>query len=162
MQWTEPTACWISSTASVSTMSCSFKILKRSERKKKNKEVVALKSLPLWAKILQFQTFHFYPRTMDNSHSQHESVPSSSLSLISTSNSQENNEEHHPLQEQEEQQQPRRQSSGVSYRVNISTSDVAASGMRDDVWYCLVVLVTFWFFGQFLPLLWFFSITSVN
>ncbi|KAJ4725585.1 RING/U-box superfamily protein [Melia azedarach] len=93
-------------------------------------------------------SFKILKRTMDNSHSQHESVPSSSLSLISTSNSQENNEEHHPLQEQEEQQQPRRQSSGVSYRVNISTSDVAASGMRDDVWYFLVVLVTFWFFAS--------------
>jgi hypothetical protein len=39
----------------------------------------------------------------------------------------------------------------VSYRMNISMPDAASTEMRDDVWSCLVVLVTFWFFGQFHP-----------
>ncbi|RVW56570.1 hypothetical protein CK203_086727 [Vitis vinifera] len=47
------------------------------------------------------------------------------------------------LPPQEQQRQP----SSVSYRVNISISDVATGEIRDDVWSCLVVLVTFWFFG---------------
>lgn len=49
------------------------------------------------------------------------------------------------LPPQEQQRQP----SSVSYRVNISISDVATGEIRDDVWSCLVVLVTFWFFGLF-------------
>lgn len=56
---------------------------------------------------------------------------------------------HHILLNHHRQQQ--QQSSNFSYRVNISISDVPSTEMRDDVWSCLVVLVTFWFFGQFHP-----------
>ncbi|XP_062171747.1 E3 ubiquitin-protein ligase APD2-like isoform X2 [Alnus glutinosa] len=36
----------------------------------------------------------------------------------------------------------------VSYRMNTSIPDAASPEMRDDVWSCLVVLVTFWFFAS--------------
>lgn len=39
-------------------------------------------------------------------------------------------------------------SSALSYRVNISISNVAPTEITDDVWSCLVVLLTFWFFGM--------------
>jgi len=48
----------------------------------------------------------------------------------------------------------------VSYRMNTSIPDAASPEMRDDVWSCLVVLVTFWFFGQFHPHLHFLSSSS--
>lgn len=50
----------------------------------------------------------------------------------------------------------------VSYRMNISMPDAASTEMRDDVWSCLVVLVTFWFFGQFHPDLHFRSLSLSN
>lgn len=46
-------------------------------------------------------------------------------------------------------QDERRQPSSISYRVSISISDATTGEIRDDVWSCLVVLVTFWFFGLF-------------
>ncbi|ESR38308.1 hypothetical protein CICLE_v10030173mg [Citrus x clementina] len=64
----------------------------------------------------------------NHNHSQHESVPSSS---ISTSHSQEN-----AVRQQQ-------QSSGVSYRVNMSISD---SSTRNDIWSCLILLLIFWLF----------------
>ncbi|KAJ0021116.1 hypothetical protein Pint_32548 [Pistacia integerrima] len=80
------------------------------------------------------------------SQSQHDSVPSSSFSSIATSQVQEENDE--PQQQQQQQrQQSSTTSSTASYHVNSSISDVARSGMRDDAWSCLVVLVTFWFFA---------------
>lgn len=38
-----------------------------------------------------------------------------------------------------------------SYHVNLSISDgsTTASQIRDDVWSCLTMLVTFWLFGRF-------------
>lgn len=73
----------------------------------------------------------------DRSH--HESVPSSSSP--STSQTQE---------QTEQQEQQRRSTSTFSYRVNVLISDVAAFDMKDDFWSGFIVLVTFWFFGQFL------------
>ncbi|KAH9701708.1 E3 ubiquitin-protein ligase APD2 [Citrus sinensis] len=64
----------------------------------------------------------------NHNHRLHESVPSSS---ISTSHSQEN-----AVRQQQ-------QSSGVSYRVNMSISD---SSTRNDIWSCLFVLLIFWLF----------------
>ncbi|XP_042955581.1 E3 ubiquitin-protein ligase APD2-like isoform X1 [Carya illinoinensis] len=58
---------------------------------------------------------------------------------------------HHILLNHHRQQQ--QQSSNFSYRVNISISDVPSTEMRDDVWSCLVVLVTFWFFAASVTLI---------
>ena len=55
---------------------------------------------------------------------------------------------HHILLNHRRQQQ---QPSNLSYRVNISISDAPSTETRDDVWACLFVLVTFWFFGKFHP-----------
>ena len=56
--------------------------------------------------------------------------------------------QHHILLNHRRQQQ---QPSNLSYRVNISISDAPSTETRDDVWACLFVLVTFWFFGKFHP-----------
>ncbi|XP_022732344.1 uncharacterized protein LOC111286575 [Durio zibethinus] len=75
-------------------------------------------------------------------HSQHAPSSSSSSGVHEDeeSNGQRNYQSLHH-QEQEQQQQ----SSGVSYHLNISISNVARIDMRDDVWSCVVVLITFWF-----------------
>ncbi|GKU93369.1 hypothetical protein SLEP1_g6966 [Rubroshorea leprosula] len=52
--------------------------------------------------------------------------------------------EEQPQNHQEQQQQAPR----VSYRVNISISDVGGREIGDDVWSCIFVLVTFWFFAK--------------
>lgn len=39
---------------------------------------------------------------------------------------------------------------GTSYRVNLSGFDERASVIRDDTWSCIIVLLTFWFFGLYL------------
>ena len=62
------------------------------------------------------------------------------------------------LPPQEQQRQP----SSVSYRVNISISDVATGEIRDDVWSCLVVLVTFWFFASMALILGFYGSANVQ
>lgn len=92
------------------------------------------------------------------------SVPSSSSSSPSSSQVQdeENNRpqngddisdeqsQHNHIEQQPQQQQHQQRISRIfTYHVNLLVSDVAASEMKDDVWSCLVVLVTFWFFGQF-------------
>lgn len=111
-------------------------------------------------------------------HSQHEPGPSSSSattsndgpssSLPSTSQVQEeeevveNGDNYHPHRHHRHhhhhhhnhillnrhQQLPQHRPSIVSYRMNISIPDAASTEMRDDVWSCLVVLVTFWFFAS--------------
>ncbi|XVF05328.1 hypothetical protein REPUB_Repub05bG0162900 [Reevesia pubescens] len=60
------------------------------------------------------------------------------------SNGQRNDEN---LQHQQQHQEQQQHSSGVSYHLNISISNVSRVDMRNDVWYCVVVLVTFWFFA---------------
>lgn len=35
----------------------------------------------------------------------------------------------------------------VSYRVNVPTLDETSTLIRDDTWSCIIVLLTFWFFG---------------
>ncbi|KAF5446724.1 hypothetical protein F2P56_032326 [Juglans regia] len=66
---------------------------------------------------------------------------------------------HHILLNHHRQQQ--QQSSNFPYRMNISISDVPSTEMRDDVWSCLVVLVTFWFFASVTLILGFFgSVTT--
>ncbi|XVF69001.1 hypothetical protein PTKIN_Ptkin11bG0046000 [Pterospermum kingtungense] len=93
-------------------------------------------------------------------HSQHPPAPSSSSSSFTVTNlpfssspevhgeedgdnDQRNDENLHHHHQQQQQQ-----SSGVSYHMNISISDVARFDMRDDVWSCVVVLLTFWFFAS--------------
>lgn len=68
---------------------------------------------------------------------------------ISTDGAGTNDSQHQHLHRHYRQQQ-QMQSSIMSYRVNISVSDRASYEMGDDVWSCLMVLVTFWFFGAFL------------
>lgn len=97
---------------------------------------------------MEQETSNGHTHSHIQSDSQHDSVPSSSLSPISTSRVQEDNDE--TQQQQQPQQEQQQASSTASYHINISISDVARGGMRDDVWSCLVVLVTFWFFGSFL------------
>ncbi|GAB2285732.1 hypothetical protein Dimus_020169 [Dionaea muscipula] len=63
-------------------------------------------------------------------------------------------QQHHHQNQQ--QQQPRRRPS-VSYRFNVSISDLAPTDMRDDAWSCLVVLVTFWFFASMTLILGFYG-----
>lgn len=87
----------------------------------------------------------------DRSH--HESVPSSSSSSSSPSTSQAQEQTgggHENGNNSEQQPAQSSSSSAFSYRVNVLISDVAAFDMKDDLWSGLVVLVTFWFFGQFL------------
>ncbi|KAL9258051.1 E3 ubiquitin-protein ligase APD2-like protein [Drosera capensis] len=43
--------------------------------------------------------------------------------------------------------------SSVSYRFNVPISDLSPGEMRDDVWSCLAVLVTFWFFAASMTLI---------
>ncbi|KAL6967679.1 hypothetical protein U1Q18_033485 [Sarracenia purpurea var. burkii] len=50
---------------------------------------------------------------------------------------------------------------GVSYRLNISISNVASSQMRDDAWSCLIVLVTFWLFASMTVILGFYGSVSL-
>ncbi|XP_042481975.1 E3 ubiquitin-protein ligase APD2-like isoform X3 [Macadamia integrifolia] len=69
------------------------------------------------------------------------SAPSSS----SSSSESVQEEENHNDQEQTPELQQQRTS--VSYRVNISISDVTSTEMREDAWSFLVVLLTFWFFS---------------
>ncbi|GAB2214800.1 hypothetical protein Droror1_Dr00019164 [Drosera rotundifolia] len=45
----------------------------------------------------------------------------------------------------------------VSYRFNVSISDLSPGEMRDDIWSCLVVLVTFWFFASMTLILGFYG-----
>ncbi|XP_010262861.1 PREDICTED: uncharacterized protein LOC104601271 [Nelumbo nucifera] len=73
---------------------------------------------------------------------------SSSSSLPPSSSLQVQEEDHQTHQEQDQQRQTR-----VTYRVNISISDVASTQMRDDAWSCLIVLVTFWFFAASMTLI---------
>lgn len=40
----------------------------------------------------------------------------------------------------------------VSYRVNVPTLDETSTLIRDDTWSCVIVLLTFWFFGQLIHL----------
>lgn len=54
---------------------------------------------------------------------------------------------HHVLLNRHEQRRGR-PTSVLSYRMNISIPDGSSTEMRDDVWSCLVVLVTFWFFAS--------------
>ncbi|XP_043724047.1 E3 ubiquitin-protein ligase APD2 isoform X3 [Telopea speciosissima] len=70
------------------------------------------------------------------------SAPSSSSSSLSEPVQE---EENHTGQEQSPELQQQRTS--VSYRVNISISDVASAEMGDDAWSFLVVLLSFWFFS---------------
>ncbi|XP_022753799.1 uncharacterized protein LOC111302127 [Durio zibethinus] len=100
-------------------------------------------------------------------HSQHAPAPSSSSSFIVTNlpsssssssgvyegeeeenNGHRNDEnlQHHHHQHQEQQQH--QQSSGVSYHLNISISAAARIDMRDDIWSCVIVLITFWSFAS--------------
>lgn len=91
---------------------------------------------------------------------QHVSGPSSSSSSSSPSSSQVQDEENNRPQNGDDisneqsqhnhiEQQQQRISRTFTYHMNLLVSDVAASEMKDDVWSCLAVLVTFWFFGQF-------------
>ncbi|XVF19865.1 hypothetical protein REPUB_Repub11eG0147800 [Reevesia pubescens] len=57
-------------------------------------------------------------------------------------NGQRNDETLHHHQHHQEQQQ----TSGVSYHLNISISNMPRIDMRGDLWSCVVVLVTYWFF----------------
>ncbi|KAJ7964188.1 RING/U-box superfamily protein [Quillaja saponaria] len=59
-----------------------------------------------------------------------------------------NRNNHIEQQQQQQQQLPR-----LFYSVNISIADVPFSGLRDDVWSCLVALVTFWFFAASMTLI---------
>ncbi|KDP46493.1 hypothetical protein JCGZ_08465 [Jatropha curcas] len=94
-------------------------------------------------------------------HHQHQHlVPSSSASVdgpstssLSTSQVQEEEEGRNELPRNEDN--PRHQlshhsshASVISYRINITISNVAPSEMWDDVWSYLFVLVTFWFFAS--------------
>ncbi|XP_044482212.1 protein SMAX1-LIKE 6-like isoform X4 [Mangifera indica] len=99
-------------------------------------------------KIMEQETSNGHTHSHIQSDSQHDSVPSSFLSPISTSRVQEDNDETQQQQQQQQQQEQQQASSTASYHINISISDVARSGMRDGVWSCLVVLVTFWFFAS--------------
>ncbi|KAL4332397.1 hypothetical protein GQ457_07G035220 [Hibiscus cannabinus] len=54
------------------------------------------------------------------------------------------------LQERQQQQQQQQSSSWTSYRLNMSINDVTRFDMimSDDVWSCVAVLITFWFFAS--------------
>ncbi|KAF8402653.1 hypothetical protein HHK36_010742 [Tetracentron sinense] len=101
---------------------------------------------------------HISPESASSSSTSNNGGPSgaatssSSSSLPSSSHVQE--EEHVQHQEHEQQQ------TSVSYHVNISISDIPSSGIRDDAWSCLVVLVTFWFFASMTLIMGFYG--SVN
>ncbi|PON85487.1 Zinc finger, RING/FYVE/PHD-type [Trema orientale] len=79
----------------------------------------------------------------DGSSSLPSSAPSSSQ--VQEEENEENNENQNLQPAQQTSHQ--RRSSVLPYRVNTSISETTASEMRDDVWSCLLVLVTFWFFG---------------
>ncbi|XP_031402370.1 E3 ubiquitin-protein ligase APD2-like [Punica granatum] len=92
-----------------------------------------------------------------NGAGQHPPVPSSSFSAPTSSRvvqAEGSSYVNGTLQHQQ------RQSSRMSYRINISISDASPSEMKDDVWSCLVVLVTFWFFASMTLILGFYG--SVN
>ncbi|PKI49882.1 hypothetical protein CRG98_029720 [Punica granatum] len=85
-----------------------------------------------------------------NGAGQHPPVPSSSFSAPTSSRvvqAEGSSYVNGTLQHQQ------RQSSRMSYRINISISDASPSEMKDDVWSCLVVLVTFWFFAASMTLI---------
>lgn len=69
---------------------------------------------------------------------------SSTSSTIENSNSDSNVSS--PAPAVQENRQTQQQS--ISYHVSISLSDVVSSGDRDEALSCLVILVTFWFFGK--------------
>ncbi|CAB4282273.1 unnamed protein product [Prunus armeniaca] len=99
------------------------------------------------------------------------SVPSSSSSPSSSQvQDEENNRpqngddisdeqsQHNHIEQQPQQQQHQQRISRIfTYHVNLLVSDVAASEMKDDVWSCLVVLVTFWFFASMTLILGFYG-----
>lgn len=88
----------------------------------------------------------------ETDHSHHESVPSSSSSSSSPSTSQAQEQTgggHENGNNSGQQPEQSSSNSAFSYRVNVLISDVTAFDMKDDLWSGLVVLVTFWFFGQF-------------
>ncbi|GLU18855.1 hypothetical protein SLE2022_351320 [Rubroshorea leprosula] len=66
--------------------------------------------------------------------------------------------EEQPQNHQEQQQQAPR----VSYRVNISISDVGGREIGDDVWSCIFVLVTFWFFASMTLILGFYGSVTLQ
>lgn len=49
---------------------------------------------------------------------------------------------------------------GVTYRGNFFAFDDGQSVISNDTWSCVIVVLTFWFFGQYLslPFFWFLSI----
>ncbi|GAB2274467.1 hypothetical protein Dimus_009237 [Dionaea muscipula] len=62
---------------------------------------------------------------------------------------------HHSPRHHDHQQPP--PPSSVSYRFDVSVFDMAPADMSDDVWSCLVVLVTFWFFASMTLILGFYG-----
>ncbi|KAJ4979400.1 hypothetical protein NE237_010180 [Protea cynaroides] len=82
------------------------------------------------------------------------SVPSSS------SSSSVREEENHNDQEQSPELQQQR--TNISYRVNISISDVPTTETRDDAWSCLVVLITFWVFSSMTLILGFYGAANLE
>ncbi|KAB1225755.1 hypothetical protein CJ030_MR1G019926 [Morella rubra] len=113
-------------------------------------------------------------------HGQHEHAPSSSAASTSTDGPSSSSPSTSQVQEEEVvvvENEPRENGSNdhrqqhhhrhmllnhhrrwqrqqaLSYRLNISINDAASTEMRDDVWSCLVVLVTFWFLAASMTLI---------
>lgn len=101
------------------------------------------------------------PSSSSHAHADHAAAtgdgdPSSSSSFLPSTSQlveEENNEPHieNHAHDQQRQRQQEQENSVVSYRVNISISDgvAAVPEIRNDVWSCAVVILAFWFFGQF-------------
>lgn len=58
---------------------------------------------------------------------------------------------HHHVLLNRHQQWRQQQPSNFPYHLNILISDVASTEMKETLWSYLVLLVTFWFLGQFHP-----------
>ncbi|GMG98340.1 hypothetical protein Nepgr_000180 [Nepenthes gracilis] len=84
-------------------------------------------------------------------HENRDQPPNSRYSHHRHSHSHSHRHRHHTREQQPD---------NASYRFNISVSNLVPSDMRDDVWSCLVVLVTFWFFASMTLILGFYG--SVN
>ncbi|KAM7522072.1 hypothetical protein LguiA_011974 [Lonicera macranthoides] len=84
-----------------------------------------------------------------------------SSDFTSTSSSSSQAHQHRRENEEDDRRQDDRRLASVSYRVNISLSNVTSvANMMDDVWPFLIVLVMFWFFASLTLILGFYG--SVN
>ncbi|KAG8495072.1 hypothetical protein CXB51_013231 [Gossypium anomalum] len=115
---------------------------------------------------LPLQTREFLKMEHSADDSQHAPPPPTVTSLPSSASSEVREEESNSgqrLLDRQHRQERRPQSSGgSSYRLNISIYDESRFDVSDDVWYCVIVLIAFWFFASITLMVGFYGSVSLQ